>query len=327
MIKDEVLAALRERGGYVSGQELCDRFSVSRTAIWKAVSKLKEEGYEIDSVPNRGYCLLTSPDAMTEAEIRSYLHTEKMGKSLVCFADTDSTNIQAKLLAEQNAPDGTLVCSDQQTKGRGRRGRAWDSPPGEAIYMSLLLRPDIHPEHASMLTLVMGMAVADAINELMGGESAGIKWPNDVVLKGKKVSGTLTEMSTEMDCIHYVVIGTGINVNTQKFPKELAQATSLRLAAGHSFRRAELIALCMKYFEKYYALFERTEDLSLLIDEYNRLLVNRNREVRVLEPGNEYTGLALGINNQGELLVRRENGRVDEIYAGEVSVRGVYGYV
>ena len=137
MIKDEVLAALRERGGYVSGQELCDRFSVSRTAIWKAVSKLKEEGYEIDSVPNRGYCLLTSPDAMTEAEIRSYLHTEKMGKSLVCFADTDSTNIQAKLLAEQNAPDGTLVCSDQQTKGRGRRGRAWDSPPGEAIYMSL----------------------------------------------------------------------------------------------------------------------------------------------------------------------------------------------
>lgn len=193
--------------------------------------------------------------------------------------------------------------------------------------MSLLLRPDIHPEHASMLTLVMGMAVADAINELMGGESAGIKWPNDVVLKGKKVSGTLTEMSTEMDCIHYVVIGTGINVNTQKFPKELDQATSLRLAAGHNFRRAELIALCMKYFEKYYALFERTEDLSLLIDEYNRLLVNRNREVRVLEPGNEYTGLALGINNQGELLVRRENGRVDEIYAGEVSVRGVYGYV
>ena len=250
MIKDEVLAALRERGGYVSGQELCDRFSVSRTAIWKAVSKLKEEGSEIDSVPNRGYCLLTSPDAMTEAEIRSYLHTEKMGKSLVCFADTDSTNIQAKLLAEQNAPDGTLVCSDQQTKGRGRRGRAWDSPPGEAIYMSLLLRPDIHPEHASMLTLVMGMAVADAINELMGGESAGIKWPNDVVLKGKKVSGTLTEMSTEMDCIHYVVIGTGINVNTQKFPKELDQATSLRLAAGHNFRRAELIALCMKYFEK-----------------------------------------------------------------------------
>ncbi|MBD9158179.1 MAG: biotin--[acetyl-CoA-carboxylase] ligase, partial [Lachnospiraceae bacterium] len=115
--------------------------------------------------------------------------------------------------------------------------------------------------------------------------------------------------------------------NTQKFPKELDQATSLRLAAGHNFRRAELIALCMKYFEKYYALFERTEDLSLLIDEYNRLLVNRNREVRVLEPGNEYTGLALGINSQGELLVRRENGRVDEIYAGEVSVRGVYGYV
>ena len=137
MIKDEVLAALKESGDYVSGQELCGQLSVSRTAVWKAVSKLKEEGYEIDSVPNRGYCLLTAPDAMTEAEIRSYLHTEQMGQNLVCFDDTDSTNIQAKLLAEKGAPHGTLVCSDQQTKGRGRRGRAWDSPPGEAIYMSL----------------------------------------------------------------------------------------------------------------------------------------------------------------------------------------------
>ena len=161
--------------------------------------------------------------------------------------------------------------------------------------MSLLLRPGIRPEHASMLTLVMGMAVADAINELMDDSLAGIKWPNDVVLKGKKVSGTLTEMSAEMDCIHYVVIGTGINVNTQKFPEELNQATSLRLTTGRNFRRAELIALCMKYFEKYYGLFEETEDLSLLTDEYNRLLVNQNQEVRVLEPENEYTGLALGI--------------------------------
>ena len=139
MIKDEVLAALRERGGYVSGQELCDRFSVSRTAIWKAVSKLKEEGYEIDSVPNRGYCLLTSPDAMTEAEIRSYLHTEKMGKSLVCFADTDSTNIQAKLLAEQNAPDGTLVCSDPVSYThlvRRRRKLSTVTPRWEALRIS-----------------------------------------------------------------------------------------------------------------------------------------------------------------------------------------------
>ena len=327
MIKDKVLTALRESCGYVSGQELCERLSVSRTAVWKAVSRLKEEGYEIDSVPNRGYCLLTSPDAMTEAEIRNYLQTEIMARKLICFADTDSTNIQAKRLAEEGAPHGTLVCADQQTKGRGRRGRAWDSPPGEAIYMSLLLRPDIRPEHASMLTLVMGMAVADASNELMGQELAGIKWPNDVVIKGRKASGTLTEMSAEMDGIHYVVIGTGINVNTREFPKELNQAISLRQAVGHSFRRAELIALCMKYFEQYYMLFEKTEDLSLLLEEYDRLLVNRDQVVRVLEPGHEYTGTALGINAQGELLVRCPDGHTEAIYAGEVSVRGVYGYV
>lgn len=327
MIKDEVLKALKERNGYLSGQELCDRFSVSRTAVWKAVSKLKEEGYEIDSVPNRGYCLLQSPDAMTESEIGSCLETKVMGQKLVCFADTDSTNIQAKLQAEKGAPHGTLVCSDQQTKGRGRRGRAWDSPPGEAIYMSLLLRPNIRPEHASMLTLVMGMAVAEAVNQLLGEERAGIKWPNDLVIEGRKAAGILTEMSAEMDCIHYVVIGIGINVNTRKFPEELSQAISLRQVTGHSFRRAELIALCMKFFEDYYTRFEQTEDLSLLIDDYNRLLVNQGQQVRVLEPNHEYTGLALGINKEGELLVRCEDGHLEEIYAGEVSVRGIYGYV
>ena len=327
MIKEKILTALREREGYVSGQELCETLAVSRTAVWKAVTKLREEGYEIDSVQNKGYCLLASPDAMTEAEIRSWLHTREMGQNLVCFEDTDSTNLQAKYLAEEGAPHGTLVCADQQTKGRGRRGRAWDSPPGEAIYMSLMLRPAIRPEHASMLTLVMGMAVADACNELMEGNMAGLKWPNDLVINGKKAAGTLTEMSAELDCIHYVVIGTGINVNTREFPAELSQAISLRQAAGHSFRRAELIALCMKYFETYYGLFDQTEDLSLLKKDYDRLLVNTGREVRVLEPGHEYTGTALGINRYGELQVRCEDGHVEEIYAGEVSVRGIYGYV
>ena len=327
MIKDEILKALKESSGYLSGQELCEQLSVSRTAVWKAVSRLKEEGYEIDSVPNRGYCLLRSPDAMTEPEIRSFLETKIMGQNLICFADTDSTNIQAKLQAENGAPHGTLVCSDQQTKGRGRRGRAWDSPPGEAIYMSLLLRPRIRPEHASRLTLVMGMAVAEAVNELLAEKQAGIKWPNDLVIEGRKAAGILTEMSAEMDAIHYVVIGIGINVNTRTFPEELKQAISLRQAAGHDFRRAEVIARCMKYFEIYYNRFEQTEDLSLLIEDYNRLLVNRGQQVRVLEPNHEYTGLALGINKEGELLVRCEDGHTEAVYAGEVSVRGIYGYV
>ena len=358
MIKEEILKALRASEAYVSGQELCERFGVSRTAVWKAVTRLKEEGYAIDSVSNKGYCLKELPDVVTEAEIGSRLKTKVMGRSCVCFDTTDSTNIQAKRLAEEGAPHGTLVCAERQTEGRGRRGRSWSSPPGEAVYMSLLLRPEIRPEHASMLTLVMGLAAARACNELLGrmtepgivepgraetraedapqpGEMLlsgktlriGLKWPNDLVLDGRKAAGILTEMSAEIDCIHYVVIGVGINVNTQIFPESLTQAASLRQAAGRPLMRSELIALCMEYFEEYYGQFEETEDLSSMRKDYEELLVNKGRQVQVLEPGNEHMGTALGINDQGELLVRLSDGRIEQVYAGEVSVRGVYGYV
>lgn len=350
MIKEEILKTLRKSENYVSGQELCEKLGVSRTAVWKAVTKLKEEGYEIDSVSNRGYCLRTLPDVVTEAEIGSRLRTAVMGRHCVCFDSVDSTNIQAKKLAEEGAPHGTLVCAQSQREGRGRRGKTWISPPGEAVYMSLLLRPAIRPEHASILTLVMGLAAAKACNELLRRAAAetaagrdergleetgdgqeglwvGLKWPNDLVLDGRKTAGMLTEMSAEIDCIHYVIIGVGINVNEKKFPEDLPQAASLRQAAGKPLKRAELIALCMEYFETYYSEFEKTEDLRELKEAYEELLVNRGRQVRVLEPVNEHTGTALGINEQGELLVRLPDGQVEAIYAGEVSVRGIYGYV
>lgn len=335
MIKEEMLKALRESGNFVSGQELCERFGVSRTAVWKAAARLKEEGYEIESVSNRGYRLKALPDVVTEAEIGSRLKTRVMGRNCVCFDSADSTNVQAKRLAEEGAPHGTLVCAETQTAGRGRRGRAWSSPPGAAVYMSLLLRPKVRPEHASMLTLVMGLAAAEACNELLSRAAAGkpsvpqtgLKWPNDLVLDGKKTAGILTEMSTEVDFIHYVVIGIGINVNTEGFPEELPHAASLRQYAGKPLLRAELIALCMEYFEKYYDRFEKKEDLGDLKEEYERLLVNKGKQVRVLEPGREHTGTALGISSQGELLVELEDGSIEKVYAGEVSVRGVYGYV
>ena len=326
MIKEEILKALREAEGFLSGQELCERLCVSRTAVWKAVTRLKEEGYEIESVQNRGYRLLRESDVITEAEIGSRLRTKVMGRNCLCFTETDSTNIQARLSAEQGAPHGTLVCAETQSAGRGRRGRVWNSPPGEAVYMSLILRPQIRPEHASMLTLVMGLAAADACRKLTGTD-VRLKWPNDLVIDGKKAAGILTEMSAEMDCIHYVVTGIGINVNTQEFPEDLPQAVSLRMATGRNFSRAELIALCMERFEVYYEIFEKTEDLRLLKEEYGKLLVNTGREVCVLEPSGSYTGTALGISDKGELLVRRADGTVEAVYAGEVSVRGIYGYV
>lgn len=326
-MKAKILSMLRETDGYISGQQICEKFQVSRTAVWKVIEQLKAEGYKIEAVRNRGYHLEGAPDVMSKAEIESLISTKWAGCDVLYFPEIDSTNLRAKRLGEEGASHGTLVVADRQTDGRGRRGRAWESPAGSSIYMSILLRPEIIPSRAPMLTLVMAQSVAEAIRE-MTGVDAQIKWPNDIVLNGKKICGMLTEMSTEIDWISYVVIGVGINVNTENFPEELKdQATSLWLEEGKRYKRAALIAQIMKRFESCYEQFIKTGDLSGIQEDYNRLLVNRDREVRILEPGHEYNGHALGIDETGELLVRRADGSVAKIYAGEVSVRGIYGYV
>lgn len=325
-MKREILAILRERNGFVSGQELCSVFSVSRTAVWKAVNQLKAEGWQIESVQNRGYRLTGAPDALTEETIGGRLHTAWAAKTLYCLDTVDSTNNYAKKLGEEGAPHGTLVTAEVQEAGKGRRGRVWKTPRGSSIAMSLLLRPSLQPELASQLTLVMGLAAAKAFRELTGLD-AGIKWPNDVVIRGRKLCGILTEMSTEMLSIHYVVIGIGINVNMTEFPEDIRNvATSLALECGKTVDRAAVAALCMDYFEKYYDAFAAAGDLTGLRADYEELLVNRNEKVCVLEPGHEYTGIARGIDSRGELLVETEEG-TKAVYAGEVSVRGVYGYV
>lgn len=324
--KAEILTLLRENGSWLSGQELCSRFGISRTAVWKAVNQLKEEGYEIEAVQNKGYRLKTSPDVLEESEIASRLHTKRMGKNLICRSVTGSTNVDAKKAAEENAPEGTLVVTERQEAGRGRRGRSWASPAGCNIYFTLLLRPACGPDRACMLTLVMALAVAEAVREL--GIDAGIKWPNDIVISGRKVCGILTEMSAEQDYIHYVVIGTGINVNQETFPEEIAgTATSLKREKGESVGRAALLASVMERFEKAYECFCATWDLEGLLPAYQSLLLNTDSRVRVLDPKGEYDGIARGINTSGELLVEREDGRMETVYAGEVSVRGIYGYV
>ena len=326
-MKTEILSMLRETDGYISGQQICEQFQVSRTAVWKVMEQLKAEGYQIEAVRNRGYHLEKSPDVLGEAEIKSLLNTSWAGCDVLYFPETDSTNTRAKRLGDEGAVHGTLVAADRQTGGKGRRGRRWESPAGSSIYMSILLRPDIPPDQAPMLTLVMAQSTAEAIR-IRTGEEALIKWPNDIVINGKKVCGILTEMSTEIQWINHVVIGVGINVNTEYFPEELTEtATSIYLESGGKQQRSGLIAEVLKPFERYYAMFLETGNLSAMQEEYNRLLVNRDREVKVLEPGNEYNGYAIGINETGELLIRTEDGQIREVYAGEVSVRGIYGYV
>lgn len=326
-MKEEILRLLRSADGYISGQELCNRFGVSRTAVWKAINQLKEAGYGIEAQQNKGYRLMAAPDLMTEAEIKSLMHTEWVAKEVLYFDTIDSTNTKAQELAEKGYPSGTLVVADKQESGKGRRGRSWVSPSGTGIFMTLMIKPDINPNNASMLTLVAALAVAKAITSVTG-EEALIKWPNDIVVNGKKVCGILTEMNAQFDYINHIVVGIGINVHNESFPEEISQmASSLMIeAGGKRFHRAQIIAETMSYFEQYYDTFLKTQDLSALVREYDKLLVNRNKSVRVLDPKEPFDGKAMGITPKGELIVDTWESR-KLVSSGEVSVRGIYGYV
>ena len=269
---------------------------------------------------------------------RKYIHKELI----------DSTSSEIGRLALEGAPEGTIVTANKQTAGKGRRGRKWEAEAGTSLLFSLLLRPKLAPDAAPQITLLMAMAVTKAIRELTG-LRAQIKWPNDVVVNSKKVCGILTEMQVKNGAIDYVVVGTGVNVNQTSVPTGLENsATSILLekekllelektvswtcdakvsGAGMDFERDELLKRILDVFEEYYELFLQRQNLSEWVAEYNEWLVSLNKEVKVLDPKGEFTGISQGINEKGELLVALPNGKVIAVYAGEVSVRGLYGYV
>lgn len=261
-----------------------------------------------------------------KTKILNELETAWAGKACLCFDTLDSTNDYGKMLAKQTGVHGTLIVADAQTAGKGRRGRVWQSPKGSSILMSLCLEPNLSTERVAGLTLVMALAVAEAI-EQAAGVKPQIKWPNDIVLNGKKICGILTEMCFVQD--HYaVIIGAGLNVNTEHFPEEIETiASSLKKETGKDFAREMLIGAVLKHFEECYEQYEKTGDLTLLKSRYESLLINRGREVQVLDPKGAYTGVAKGITKEGNLVVECPDGTEQEIYSGEVSVRGLYGYV
>lgn len=331
-MRAEILALLRERNEYVSGQQLCELFGVSRTAVWKTVRRLREEGYRIEAVRNKGYRLIESEadaaaEIYTQSELSSRMRTRWAGRPVCFYESLDSTNAEAKRLAETGASHGTLAVADMQTAGRGRRGHSWSCKAGANCYFTILLRPEFSPAKAPMLTLVMAHAVAYGIMRETGAE-VGIKWPNDIVIWGRKVCGILTEMSAERDYVQYVVIGAGVNVREQEFAPEIAKrAIALDVVCGKRVDRSRLLAAIMEIFEEDYERFADAGTLAPFKDSYDALLVNRGREVCVLDSAGEYRGTAKGITDTGELLVEAADGTMREVFAGEVSVRGVYGYV
>ncbi|SHH42321.1 BirA family transcriptional regulator, biotin operon repressor / biotin-[acetyl-CoA-carboxylase] ligase [Caloranaerobacter azorensis DSM 13643] len=326
-MKDEILKLLKENNEFVSGQDISDSLNVSRTAIWKYINQLREEGYLIDSVTRKGYKLIYTPDILTYGEIAEYLETDYIGRKIIHFDSIDSTNIKAKQLAAEGAKEGTVVIAEEQTMGRGRLGRGWVSPKGKGIWMSIILRPNIDPIDASKVTQIGAAAVWSALSKV--GVDAYIKWPNDIVLNGKKVCGILTEMSAELNRINYLVIGIGVNVNinSQEIPKEINNiATSIKAEVGHDVDRKFITAEILNNFERFYNELIKYGSIKTSIEICRKASILLGREIKIITNKGERRAKAIDITEQGELLIE-ENGKIEKLISGEISVRGIYGYV
>lgn len=317
-----ILRLFRERGGFVSGETISRELRVSRTAIWKQINGLRRLGYVIEAVPSRGYHLASAPDVLSVEEITAHLDAAVMGRRLVCLAETASTNGDAFRMAEQGGEEGTVVLADCQSGGKGRLGRVWSSPAGVNLYSSIILRPGGMPHEAPQLTFLSAVAVARAI-EGVTPLKPEIKWPNDVLIKGRKVAGLLNEMSAETDGINFVILGIGVNLNmtAEQFPADLRHpATSLLLESGRPVARARFAALMLGELDRLYGEYRR-QGFGPVREEWQSRCNARGRELTVSDGGSETVrGTFAGIDPSGALLVRGEDGGVTRILSGDVRV-------
>ena len=332
MSKEAVLKLLRESGGaYVSGEEISAALGVTRAAVWKAVDALRRDGCEIESRKSMGYRLAGVSDGLSETAVRARLGaTERVGRTLRCFASVDSTNDYLKRVAAEGAPDGAVAVADEQTGGKGRRGRSFASLAGKGVYLSALLRPDVEPRRLLPLTGFAAVAVCSAV-ERVAGVRPRIKWTNDLVLGGKKLCGILTELSVEGEsgALQYAVVGIGVNVlhAREDFAPELAEiATSLAIETGERVSRAALAAAMIEELDALYGAL-LCGDTRRWLDAYRRDCLTIGREVRLLWQDAREVVRAVGVDDALGLEVVRGDGTRDVIRTGEVSVRGLYGYV
>ncbi len=321
--KEEILSVLKQHPEeFISGEKLSEMFQVSRTAIWKHINTLRKEGYEIDSVTNKGYFLKTNPNRIDEDRLRPLV------SYFSYLEEADSTNHVCKRLWEEGKPDFSLVIAEEQTKGKGRMGREWIAPKGSGLFMSFLFRPDMMTEQVTFITLTTGLCVANAIQKITGLDTK-IKWPNDVIINGKKVCGILAELSGELGRVDYVVVGIGININLKKedLAEELKQkATSLLIERGEEVDRtslAEQVILEMKQKMD----FRKNFDKDAILKEYREKCVTLHKEVKVITPWESFFGKAVDIGENGNLVIEKADGTKREVMAGDVSVRGMEGYL
>ncbi|MDO8445812.1 MAG: biotin--[acetyl-CoA-carboxylase] ligase [Deltaproteobacteria bacterium] len=319
---EKILKLLKEnRGVYTSGVEIGKNLDLSRTAVWKHMGNLRKAGYEIDAIPNLGYRLLSSPDLMTSAEIESGLKTKYIGKKIHAFSLTDSTNTKAFELALHGAPEGTVIVAEGQRKGKGRLGRKWESPKGVNVYASIVLRPKIAPSSASQITLLAAVATARAIEKATK-ILPDIKWPNDLLIRNRKVAGILMELDSEADMVNFIVLGIGIDINMDinSLPPDVAKvATSIKNETGRTIERVPLVQELFRQLEKWYEIF-KADGFGPIITEWERLSIMAGKYIRVSFLKETKEGVALGLDTDGALLLRLPTGRIERVVAGDVTM-------
>lgn len=322
IVKNELLKRLFEAEGEpVSGQEIADQFGLSRTAIWKYVKELEKDGYVIGTIRKKGYYLIESPDRVNDANIQKQLTTKRYGRHIHYFETCTSTQFIAHDEEQNGALDGTVIVSEEQTSGRGRMARAWSSTAGKGIWMSVIVRPALTPQQAPQMTLVAAVAVTRAIQEMTGIEP-DIKWPNDILVKGKKVTGILTELQADPDQVKAIILGIGINVNQDQadFPEELhGIATSLKMLTGKPVDRAQLIAKTLEFLEIYTDLYVKHGfgPIKMLWEGYSNTTGKRIRAVMLNET---IVGTALGISEEGVLELKLDDGTIRGIYSADIEL-------
>lgn len=319
-MEQQILDYLEQnRNKYVSGEQLSERLGCSRTAIWKHIRKLKRDGYTFEAVPRKGYKLTGLPNYWDAAELLEGLQTRTMGRTLKLYDTVESTQPIAHQLAEQGAAEGTMVLAEQQTSGKGRMGKSWHSPKGKGIWLSLVLRPRIPVHFTPQLTLLVAVALCRTIRS-MEPLPVAIKWPNDLLIDGKKISGILLESSAEDERLNYVIAGVGIGVNLGEsdYPPELkAVGTSLRMASGKEWSRTALLQRFLLQFEELYELYH-AEGFEPIRTAWSAQSVSLGKRVRARTPKGDVEGIAETIDEMGALIVRRDDGQLEKLYSAEI---------
>lgn len=323
-MKSSIVHILKQSGDWVSGEYLCRDLGVSRTAVWKHIRGLREEGYDIEARANLGYRLLSVPDVPYPDEVAVGLGNTLIGCRIELFADLPSTNGEAKKLALAGCPEGTVVVAESQNGGKGRMDRVWFSPPAKGLWFTIVLRPQVNLVETPQITMVVAVAVALAVREHTG-VAVGIKWPNDLLMEDKKLCGILVELNAEMDRVNFMVAGIGLNVNIDKsqFPPELSEiATSLKIAAGHHIPRVPLFRTILQSFEIWYRRWLQ-EGFVPILNKWRELCVTLDCPVTVHNIKDSYIGHAMDVDETGALLVKLPDGTIQRLVAGEVSLRKV----